>query len=460
MAKEQGFLKKQLYSNSSNMNDIEKNQKQKQYFKIQKTLKDRTAEYAKQKNLDLMTKEGKDELFDIASKILEQMEMSYSLPGNVKVDLISNVVDEIQGLGPLEPLLKDDSITEIMVNGKKNNKADVFIERKGIVQKAEDVSFRDHQQIIDIIQRIIHPLNRRIDNDSPMVDARLKDGSRVNAVIPPISIDGPCITIRKFSKEKLTIEDLIKFNSINKNMATFLQACTLGKKNILISGGTGTGKTTVLNVLSNFIPLSERILTIEDSAELQLAHQEIGNLIRLESRPKNTEGKGQITIQDCLVNTLRQRPDRIIVGECRNVEAYDMIQAMNTGHEGSLSTLHANGPEEALMRLEGMILTAKPNMPLEVVRKTIAMAVNIIVQLKRFNSDGSRKTVAISEIVGYDSKKNEYKIRDIFIYNQTGYSNDGRVLGFYEATGNKPTFFEDFERRRINMPNELFINKK
>jgi pilus assembly protein CpaF len=341
------------------------------------------------------------------------------------------ILDEALGLGPLEELLADDSVSEIMVNGPDR----IFVERKGKLVLTGR-SFMDEAAVMAAIERIVSPLGRRVDESQPYVDARLADGSRVNCVIHPLSLIGPCITIRKFARRQLFDRDLIGFGTMTQPMADFLRVCVLLRKNVVVSGGTGSGKTTLLNVLSQFIPRGERVVTVEDSAELKLSHR---NIVRLEARPANIEGKGRISIRDLVINTLRMRPDRIIVGECRGAEALDMLQAMNTGHDGSLTTLHANTPRDALSRLENMVMMAGFELPSSAIREQICSAVNLIVQQTRL-PDGSRKIVNITEVTG--KEQDVITMQDIFVFKRTGFSPDGRVEGYHTATGNIPYFIE------------------
>ena len=358
-----------------------------------------------------------------------------------------NVLNEAVGLGPLEQFLDDDSITEIMVN----NHDDIYLERSGRLEKSEFAFSSDHA-VLSVIERIITPLGRRIDESSPMVDARLKDGSRVNAIIPPLALKGPSLTIRKFSKARLLFTDLMRFGSLNENMVEFLRICVVHRKNVIVSGGTGSGKTTLLNVLSNFIPDSERIITVEDAAELKLKQP---NLVSLEARPPNLEGRGQITIRDLVKNTLRMRPDRIIVGECRSGEALDMLQAMNTGHDGSLTTAHANSPRDVLSRLEVMVLMAGMDLPVRAIREQVSSAVDIIVQQSRFPC-GTRKITAITEVVGIES--GTIQLQDILVFKQEGVDKQGKVRGYFTATGFIPSFYEQLVE--IGMDVDLAIFKK
>jgi pilus assembly protein CpaF len=358
--------------------------------------------------------------------------------------LFEQIVAEILGFGPLEPLLADESITEIMVNGPKN----VFIERKGNITRA-NIAFEDDEHVLRILDRIVAPLGRRIDESSPLVDARLPDGSRVNAVIRPISLVGPTITIRKFFKKPLTVEDLIRFGSITKEIVEFMRACIISRLNLIVSGGTGSGKTTLLNVLSGFIPNDERIVTIENAAELQLRQEHV---VTLESRPPNIEGKGQITIQDLVVNSLRMRPDRIVVGECRSGEALDMLQAMNTGHDGSLTTLHSNSPRDTIARLEVMCLMAGMDLPVRAIREQIASAVDCVCHQERLR-DGSRKVVKITEVQGMEGDM--ITMSDIFEYEQTGVEG-GKIVGRIRPTGIRPKFTDRIEASGIYLPPSVF----
>ncbi len=358
--------------------------------------------------------------------------------------LFEAIVAEILGYGPIEPLLKDNTVTEIMVNGPKQ----VWVERNGKLEKTAIV-FDDDDHVMRIIDRIVSPLGRRIDESSPMVDARLPDGSRINAVIPPISLVGPCLTIRKFSRDPLTVDDLIRFGTMTPEIAQFLQACVNARLNIVVSGGTGSGKTTLLNVLSSFIPSDERIVTIENAAELQLRQEHV---VTLESRPPNIEGKGEVTIRDLVINALRMRPDRIVVGECRGGEALDMLQAMNTGHDGSMTTVHSNSPRDTLHRLETMVLMAGMDLPVRAIREQIASALDLIIHMARLK-DGSRKIVAITEVQGMEG--DVIVLQDIFVFEQTGFEN-GKVLGRIRPTGVRPKFVEKFEVANIYLPPQIF----
>ncbi|MGC9394211.1 MAG: CpaF family protein [Anaerolineae bacterium] len=358
--------------------------------------------------------------------------------------LFEQIVAEILGLGPLEPLLADESITEVMVNGPKK----IFVERHGKVQRV-NLAFESDEHLMRIIERIVAPLGRRIDESSPTVDARLKDGSRVNAVIPPIALNGPTLTIRKFFKKPLTIEDLIRFGSVTEEAVEFLRACVIAAVNIVVSGGTGTGKTTFLNVLSSFIPSDVRIITIENAAELQLRQEHV---VTLESRPPNVEGKGEVSIRDLVINSLRMRPDRIVVGECRGGEALDMLQAMNTGHEGSMTTLHANNTRDSLSRLETMVLMAGMELPHRAIRDQVASAIDMIVQLERMR-DGSRRVVSITEVQGMEG--DVITTADIFKFEQAGFE-EGKVIGRLRPTGIRPKFMERIEESGIHLPPSIF----
>lgn len=358
--------------------------------------------------------------------------------------LFDAIVSDILGFGPLEMLLSDDTITEVMVNGPKN----IFVERKGTLTRA-NIVFDSDEHVMRIIDRIVAPLGRRVDESSPLVDARLPDGSRVNVVIRPISLVGPTITIRKFSKDPLGVQDLIRFGSMTAEIAEFLRACVFARLNMVVSGGTGSGKTTLLNVLSSFIPNDERIITVENAAELQLQQEHV---VTLESRPANIEGKGEITIQDLVVNCLRMRPERIIVGECRSKEALDMLQAMNTGHDGSLTTLHANSPRDAISRLEVMCLMAGMDLPIRAIREQIAAAVDVIAQQSRLR-DGSRRMLYITEVQGMEGEM--ITMSDIFEFEQTGYES-GKIVGRIRPTGIRPKFIDRIEDAGIHLPPSTF----
>jgi len=380
----------------------------------------------------------------LIKEIIEKM--AGKLPSAVdKEQLATDVLNEAVGLGPLEELLAQDDITEIMVNKYD----EIYIEKSGRLTKS-NVVFSSDDAVMSAIERIVSPLGRRIDESSPLVDARLQDGSRVNAIIPPLALRGPCLTIRKFSKKKLTADDIIAFNAINEDMVKFLQMAVIHRKNIVISGGTGSGKTTLLNVLSNFIPETERIVTVEDAAEIKLVQPHI---VSLEARPPNMEGKGAIPIRDLVKNCLRMRPDRIVVGECRGGEALDMLQAMNTGHDGSLTTAHANTPRDLIARLEVMVMMSGMDLPSKAIRDQVASAVDIVVQITRF-SDGTRKVINISEITGTEG--DIVQMQDIFKFQQEGFDQEGMVKGHFHATGRVPEFYEDLRQRGLPVDMNIF----
>ncbi len=396
-------------------------------------------------------KELRDNTEKVISELLAEYTGALISSFEVRNRLIKEITDEALGLGPLEDLLADSDITDIMVN----NKDEVYIERLGKVELTSK-KFFSNEQLRATIDRIIAPLGRRIDESVPMVDARLPDGSRINAIIPPLSLGGPMLTIRKFGRERLTMDDLLtRFKSLNQPMADFLRACVVGRKNIIVSGGTGSGKTTLLNILSSVIPENERIITIEDAAELSLKQ---AHWARLESRNPNVEGKGAISVRDLFVNTLRMRPDRIIIGECRGAEVQDMLQAMNTGHDGSLTTIHANSTHDAITRLDSMILMSGLELPLRAIREYIASAINLIVHTNRF-PDGSRKVTQVTEIKGM-LDETHVNLKDIFIFVQTGAEKDGTVLGEYRATGCIPSFFEELRVRGIPLSADVFKSRE
>jgi len=382
-------------------------------------------------------------LKEILSEVYTQTKLK--LPESLRAQVFRDVEDELLGYGPIQPLLEDDDITEIMINGPNN----IYIERKGKIIKT-NIKFSSDDHVLRVIERIVFPLGRHIDADSPTVDARLPDGTRVNAVIPPVALDGPSITIRKFSKNKLTIQQLVELKTLTAPMAEFLRACVISKFNIIISGGTGSGKTTLLNVLSGFIPDEERVVTIEDVAELQLRQEHV---VRLETKPPNIEGRGAITTRDLVRNALRMRPDRIVVGECRGGEALDMLQAMNTGHDGSLTTLHANSPRDALSRLEIMTLMSGMDLPMKVIREQVTSAIDLIVQQSRLR-DGARKVTAITEVAGMEGEI--IVLADIFKFEQTGITSDGKVLGELKPTGLRPLFSSRLEAAGFKLGPEVF----
>jgi pilus assembly protein CpaF len=361
-----------------------------------------------------------------------------------RLRLFEAIAAEILGYGPIEPLLNDDSVSEVMVNGPKQ----VYVERNGRLELTE-VQFQDDDHVMRVIDRIVSPLGRRIDESSPMVDARLPDGSRINAIIPPISLVGPVLTIRKFARDPLTTDDLIRFGTMSPEMVMFLEACVKARLNVVVSGGTGSGKTTTLNVLSSFIPDDERIVTIENAAELQLRQEHV---VTLESRPPNIEGRGEITIRDLVINSLRMRPERIVVGECRGGEALDMLQAMNTGHDGSMTTLHSNSPRDTLARLETMVLMAGVDLPVRAIREQIAAAIDCIVHQSRLK-DGSRRITAVTEVQGMEG--DVIVLQDIFMFEQTGVEN-GRIVGRIKPTGIRPKFVTQFEQYNVFLPPNIF----
>lgn len=391
----------------------------------------------------IQRKTVQDKINEVINNILFETKRHLSLGDKQRV--CNSVLDEIFGYGPITILLNDPTVTEVMVNGPNN----IFVERHGKITKTEH-TFRDDRHVMHIIDKIISPLGRRVDESSPLVDARLPDGSRVNIIIPPLSIKGPSITIRKFAVDPYTLEDLISFGTLNGDMAKLLRASVRGRINVLVSGGTGSGKTTFLNVLSGFIPNDERIVTIEDAAELQLQQEHV---VTLESRPSNIEGKGRITIRDLVVNSLRMRPDRIVVGEVRSGEALDMLQAMNTGHDGSLTTIHANTPRDSLSRLETMVMMSGMELPSKAIREQISSAINLIVQVARF-TDGSRKVTKITEIVGMEG--DTITLQDIYVFRQDGFNERGGVIGKHIPTGIVPNFVEKIKAHGDNVPASVF----
>ena len=370
----------------------------------------------------------------------------FAIPLGDRERLVEELISEILGLGPIEPLLKDSSVTEVMVNGPDS----IYIERKCRLHKT-DVRFRNTAHLMHSIDRIVTAVGRRVDESSPMVDARLADGSRVNVIIPPLSLTGPCVTIRKFSKDVLTVDKMIEFGSFDQRMAEFLEDCVKGRLNIVVSGGTGSGKTTLLNVLSSYVPATERIVTLEDSAELQLKQDHV---VTLETRPPNIEGEGEVTMRDLVRNALRMRPDRIIVGECRTGEALDVLQAMNTGHDGSMTTAHANSARDALSRLETMVLMSGMELPLRAIRSQIASAVDIIVQIARLR-DGSRKIINIAEVTGMEG--DIITLQDLFRFENHGLDSDGRITGEFLTSGLRPMCTEKLAMNGVVLPPDLFI---
>lgn len=398
-------------------------------------------------NLDRLGEIKREDVRREVAQILEGLVVGESTPMNLqeRERLSLEILDEVFGLGPLEPLLADPSVSDILVNTYKR----VYVERKGMLELTT-IQFRDDAHLMGIIDRIVSAIGRRVDESSPMVDARLADGSRVNAIIPPLAVDGPCMSIRRFGRDRLNAQDLLSNKTLTPAMLELLQGCVKARLNILISGGTGAGKTTFLNVLSSYISNRERIVTIEDAAELQL-HQE--HVVRLETRPPNIEGKGSVQQRQLVINSLRMRPDRIIVGEVRGEEALDMLQAMNTGHDGSLATIHANSPRDALSRLETMVAMASLNIPDNAIRRQIASAVDVVVQVSRL-SDGTRKVVSLAEITGMEGEV--VTMQDIFVYRKRGIKDSGEVLGEFIPTGIRPKFAERLAVTGIHLPATMF----
>ncbi|WEG14893.1 CpaF family protein [Pullulanibacillus sp. KACC 23026] len=396
---------------------------------------------------DYRTTDVSEIIEQLDSLVLEIIKEDDTLKGSIdRKQVVEEVTNELNGFGPINPLLLDEEISEVMVNGPLQ----VYAEKKGKLVLT-DVQFRDDEHVMNIIERIVAPLGRRIDESSPMVDARLPDGSRVNAIIPPLALNGPTLTIRKFSKDPFKVSDLVRFGTLSEEMAVFLDACIKARLNVFVSGGTGSGKTTTLNVLSSFIPDDERIITIEDAAELQLSQEHV---VSLETRPPNIEGNGGITIRDLVRNSLRMRPERIIIGEVRGAEALDMLQAMNTGHDGSLATGHSNSPRDMLSRLETMVMMAGMELPIKAIREQIAGAIDLVIQQTRLK-DGSRKITQITEVQGLEG--DIIVLQDIFTLEQQGMDADGKVIGDLVPTGVLPTFYERFEYAGIKIPNSIFF---
>ncbi len=396
--------------------------------------------------IEQINRTGNDTSVDLKSVIQSAVNAeSLDIPRTDRLRITQEIYDEVAGLGPLENLMKDPSITEIMVNGPKN----IYVERKGRLEQVS-VTFEDDAHVMKIIDRIVSRIGRRCDESNPMVDARLQDGSRVNAVIPPIALKGPSITIRRFNSAPLSIANLVENNSVSYAMASFLESCVKGKANIVVAGGTGSGKTTLLNILSGFIPETERIVTIEDAAELQLKQNHV---VTLESRPANAEGAGAVTIRELVRNALRMRPDRIIVGEVRSGETLDMLQAMNTGHEGSLTTVHANSPRDVVSRLETMVLMSGMELPLKAIRDQVASAIDIIVYQTRFR-DGTRKVTNIAEVLGMEG--DIITLQDIFVFKPEGLDSNGKIKGRYLATGIRPQIVEKFKDSGVMVRDEWF----
>src|ERR1700736_1720408 len=398
-------------------------------------------------NLDRLTEVNREEVRREVGIILETLVVGELTPMNLqeRERLAQEVLDEVFGLGPLEPLLGDPTVSDILVNGHKH----VYIERKGMLE-ATGIQFRDDVHLMAIIDRIVSAIGRRVDESSPMVDARLADGSRVNAIIPPLAVDGPCLSIRRFGKDPLVAEDMLNKRSLTAPMLELLSGCVRARLNILISGGTGAGKTTLLNVLSSYISNRERIVTVEDAAELQLKQEHV---VRLETRPPNIEGKGAVQQRQLVINSLRMRPDRIIVGEVRGEEALDMLQAMNTGHDGSLTTIHANSPRDALARLETMVAMSNLNIPENALRRQIASAIDVVVQVSRL-SDGTRKVISLAEITGMEG--DVVSMQDIFVFRKRGIRDNGEVLGEFIPTGIRPKFAEKLLVSGIQLPVSMF----
>ncbi|MGP7734150.1 CpaF family protein [Oceanimonas smirnovii] len=387
--------------------------------------------------------QASEQIERLAHQLMQDSPVPLSMSSRQKI--VRQILDEVLGLGPLEPLLADPGIADIMVNGAKN----IYVERRGRIERVP-LTFADDDHLMGVIERIVSSVGRRIDELSPMVDARLKDGSRVNAIIPPLALNGPTLSIRRFTVEKLAIDTLIDFGTITPAIAEVMEAVVKGKLNILISGGTGTGKTTFLNILSSFIPSNQRIITVEDSAELQLQQPHV---VQLESRPSNVEGKGEVSLRDLVKNTLRMRPDRIVVGEVRGVEAFDMLTAMNTGHEGSLTTIHANTPRDALGRLENMVSMTGFDMPVKNIRTQVASALDLIIQLER-QEDGKRRMISMQEVHGMEGET--ITMSEIFTFERTGIDSEGNVIGRHKATGVMPNFYDRLARRGMVLPRSLF----
>ena len=379
---------------------------------------------------------------DFFNKVLEEHKILYNHA--TRAQMFNWVLADIMGYGPIEPLLKDPEITEIMINGYNK----IYVEKKGLIQST-NVKFEDDAHLMRVIDRIVSPIGRRVDETSPMVDARLPNGYRVNATIPPLSLDGPILTIRKFATKPFTVQDLINNGTLSVGLANFLKGCVEARINLVVSGGTGSGKTSLLNMLSLFIPKDERVITIEDTAELQLIQPHV---VRLEKRPPNVEGKGEITIRQLVINALRMRPDRIVVGECRGGEALDMLQAMNTGHDGSMTTIHSNGPRDALRRIETMVMMAGMDLPLKAIREQVASSIEMVVHLERMR-DGSRKIVKVSEVQGMEG--DTIVMQDLFLFNQHSFLN-GEIMGSHGSTGLRPKFIEKLRANSIVLPDSVY----
>ncbi|MEA1948137.1 MAG: CpaF family protein [Thermodesulfobacteriota bacterium] len=417
-----------------------------EYFDLKTRIHDRLLDLLDLSLIDSIDQNlVKSQIRTVVQRILEEQDYKVPLNSTEKENLFTEIEDEVLGLGPLEPFLKDDTISDILINTYNQ----IFIERFGKLELSES-RFKDDTHLMKIIDKIVSSVGRRIDESSPMVDARLTDGSRVNVIIPPLALDGPIMSIRRFGRDPLLLNDLILLKSFTKEIGEILQGIVKAKLNVLISGGTGSGKTTLLNVLSQYIPEEERIVTIEDAAELQLKQE---HLVRTETRPPNIEGKGEVTARDLVRNSLRMRPDRIIVGEVRGMEAFDMLQAMNTGHEGSITTIHANSSRDALMRLESMVAMANLAISNEFMRRFISSAINIIIQISRF-PDGTRKLISIHEITGMEGSI--ITLQEIFSFRQTGISEDGKVEGHFRFHGVRPRFVDKFSVAGISVPRDIF----
>ena len=416
------------------------------YFELKTRIHDRLLDLLDLSLIDSLDQHlVRSQIRSVVKRILEEQENRVPLNLTERENLFSEIEDEVLGLGPLEPFLKDDTISDVLVNTYKR----IFIERFGKLELSES-KFKDDTHLMKIIDKIVSSVGRRIDESSPMVDARLSDGSRVNVIIPPLAIDGPIMSIRRFGRDPLMLNDLILLKSFTKEIGEIMTGIIKAKLNVLISGGTGSGKTTLLNVLSQYIPEEERVVTIEDAAELQLKHE---HLVRLETRPSNIEGKGEVTSRDLVRNSLRMRPDRIIVGEVRGAEAFDMLQAMNTGHEGSLTTIHANSSRDALMRLESMVAMTNLEISNEFMRRFIASAINIIIQISRL-PDGTRKLLSIQEITGMEGQI--ITLQEIFSFRQTGVTEEGKVEGHFRFHGVRPRFLDKFAVAGISVPRDIF----
>jgi pilus assembly protein CpaF len=415
-----------------------------QYLDLKETLHSKVINQIDLENLNRMREEtAREQLRNATLEILQREKTPLTMTEREK--LVTEILDEVFGLGPLQPLLADPTLSDILVNGAH----EVYIERRGKLERAA-VHFNDDDHLMRIIDRIVSRVGRRVDESSPMVDARLRDGSRVNVIIPPLALDGPVLSIRRFGTDPLTAMDILENGTITPEMLDLMKACVQGKLNVLISGGTGAGKTTLLNILSSFIPADERIITIEDAAELQLKQEHV---VRLETRPPNIEGKGAVRQRQLVINALRMRPDRIVVGEVRGEEAVDMLQAMNTGHEGSLTTVHANTPRDALSRIETMVSMANLNLPEQAARQQIASAMNLVIQISRL-PDGTRKITCIAEITGMEGPI--ITMQDLFIFDRQGYDENGKVRGRFKPTGIRPKFAEKLFASGIRLPMEMF----